>query len=370
MESFKSLRTAIAAVGLLTAGGAYAADIGTDAGTIVSNIATVNYQLNGVAQAAVNSNTDNFTVDRRINLTVAEVGNNFNGGLDSASPSLNQVLTFTVQNLSNSTQDFRLGYVQDATGTAGPAAPHAANGALDSFDTTNVRFFLDDGDGIYDAGDTLITFLDQVPEDETRTVHVVSDVPAGRAPGDISSGSLIAYAALGNTVGALGADEVQTAGADSQNAIDVVFADAAGDIDGARDGAHSDDDAYRIAALIVAKSSRVISDPFNLTVNPKRIPGAVVEYCIAVTNGFSTDITNTVVADDITGDPVTFVIGSLMTGSTDCGLNNGATEDEDAMGADETDPDGASFAGTTATGSFPTIPAGEVRRFQFRVTIN
>jgi uncharacterized repeat protein (TIGR01451 family) len=85
--------------------------------------------------------------------------------------------------------------------------------------------------------------------------------------------------------------------------VDTVFGDVAGDTDGARDGRHSDDDAYRIqtATLAVTKTSTVISDPFNLTTNPKRIPGAVVEYCITVENTGSASATAVVVSDVLTG---------------------------------------------------------------------
>jgi len=36
--------------------------------------------------------------------------------------------------------------------------------------------------------------------------------------------------------------------------------------------------------LVVVKQSTVLSDPFNSTSNPKRIPGALIEYRILVTN--------------------------------------------------------------------------------------
>ena len=66
-----------------------------------------------------------------------------------------------------------------------------------------------------------------------------------------------------------------------------MFADTNADGNVARDGIHFDEDDYTIlaASLTATKSSRVISDPFNGTTNPKMIPGAVVEYCIAVANG-------------------------------------------------------------------------------------
>jgi len=53
------------------------------------------------------------------------------------------------------------------------------------------------------------------------------------------------------------------------------------------------------ANITVAKSSTVMSDPVNGTTNPKRIPGAVVEYTILVTNTSGAQATNLTVTDDL-----------------------------------------------------------------------
>jgi hypothetical protein len=68
--------------------------------------------------------------------------------------------------------------------------------------------------------------------------------------------------------------------------IDTVFADAAGYADLLRDGRFSAGDEYAVAGATadVTKTAVVISDPMNGIVAPKAIPGAVVEYCIAVKN--------------------------------------------------------------------------------------
>ena len=82
----------------------------------------------------------------------------------------------------------------------------------------------------------------------------------------------------------------QTTGGDTAGTVEVVFADNVGTAtDGVlsgRNGSHSATNTYTIntADLIVTKTSAVISDPFNLTSNPKRIPGATIEYTITVSN--------------------------------------------------------------------------------------
>lgn len=77
------------------------------------------------------------------------------------------------------------------------------------------------------------------------------------------------------------------------------------------------------ALLIVSKTSAVVSDPVNGTVNPKLIPGAIVEYVINVRNvGAGTVTTGTINITDImpanmafaTGTPVTFANGTTASG--------------------------------------------------------
>lgn len=78
-----------------------------------------------------------------------------------------------------------------------------------------------------------------------------------------------------------------------------------------------------IAVLQVLKTSAVISDPVNGTVNPKLIPGAVVEYAITVTNiGTGTVDSGSIVIIDLmpadaayaVGTPVTFTNGTTPSG--------------------------------------------------------
>src|SRR5687767_2631415 len=45
--------------------------VGTAAGTDITNTATVNFSVGGVAQTPVNSNTTTFEVDRKVDLSVS-----------------------------------------------------------------------------------------------------------------------------------------------------------------------------------------------------------------------------------------------------------------------------------------------------------
>jgi uncharacterized repeat protein (TIGR01451 family) len=82
-------------------------------------------------------------------------------------------------------------------------------------------------------------------------------------------------------------------------------------------------------SLTIVKSSAVLSDPVNLTTNPKRIPRAVVRYDIVTTNsGPGTVDANTLTITDLvpantslyvattSGDPVVFINGAPVSGLT------------------------------------------------------
>lgn len=354
-----------AAAGVLMLGSQTALAAGTDANTDISNVATVDFQVATVAQPTATSNTVTFEVDRRINLAVAEVGA---ADTTVAPGSTNQVLAFDVTNTTNDTLDILLTTTQQVGG----AGPH---GDTDDFNANNVRIFRDDGDGVFDSGDTLVTALDNVVEDATVRVFVVSDIPAAQADGSLAAITLTGQAANAAT----GVAYTETAGADTEDGIDNnnadnVFADVAGDTDVARDGLHSDDDAYAVSAATVSvtKTVTVISDPLNLAVNPKRIPGAVLEYCIVVQNTGSSAADTVAVTDSLAGDPVTFVTGSIFAGgAADC--TGGTGEDDDAAGLDDTlsvTENTGNFAGSTVTTTVFTVPAAGSTSTRFRVTIN
>jgi hypothetical protein len=351
----KLLATAgVAAVAVLGANPAFAA--GTTANSTITNTATVNYQVGGVSQNAINA-VNNITVDRRINLTVAEVGN----ATTSVAPgSTARVTTFTVTNTSNAALDFGLSIVQQTGGTA-------SHGGTDSFDVTGAGTFLDtNGNGTYEAGtDTAITYLDEIAADATRTVFIVANIPIGETNGEVADVALVAQAREAGTAGTQGAVVTQTAGANTA-AMDTVFGDGTGTNDALRDGQHSDDDDYTIAApaLTVTKQSRVVSDPFNGATNPKMIPGATVEYCIVVANAAGGSSADSVALSDPLPAQTTYDSGyGIFQSGTYTGTAPTGTCNLDGTA-------GGSFSAGTVNGSLGTLAAGATRTIYFRVTIN
>jgi uncharacterized repeat protein (TIGR01451 family) len=336
----------------------------TAAGTTINNQATVSYSVGGSPQSS-NSNTASFLVDKKVNLAVAEVG----GTATKVSiGSTDQVTTFTVTNLTNATQDFRL--VGDQQTVSIPLL------GTDDFNVTSIRVYVDsNGNGTYDAGVDTATFIDELAPDATKTVFIVANIP-NTAGIHTAIVGLDAIVAAGGGSGSLGADLVATSllTADSPNTVDIVFADDAGLLDQVRDGQQWAFDAYTIdsAAVSMTKTVRVISDPYNLLANPKAIPGATLEYCLTVSNAGPGIATAVNISDALPAN-TTYVSNSLTVGGLGVGgqcVLNGTTEDDNATGADETDLYGGSFDGTTVRATLGSVLPLVPLTVAFRVTVN
>jgi uncharacterized repeat protein (TIGR01451 family) len=361
--------------------------VGTPANTPVDNLATVQYDVGATTQPVIessptgnstagvgNGTPTNFVVDDRVDLTVAE----FSGGYTVvAAGGLSEVLVFTVTNTGNATHDFSL----TATDQVGGADPF---GGTDNFDALPaVGIFVDaNADDVYQPGTDVGTWVDELGDDDAATVFVVRNIPGGQANGDVSAVRLTAQVAAAGGVGVQGADILaDDAGiADDPATVQIVFADGAGDIDAARDGAFSGTDAFRVGAaqISVSKTSQVLSDPINgpftgVAPFPKAIPGAVVEYTITVANAVaaSATATNVQVTDSLAAeiasgavvfDAAAYGVGGIQVtspnlyGGAATGLTNAADADEGDFTADVVTVTGISLdAGETATVRFRVV---------------
>jgi len=312
---------------------------GTVAGTTVTNTATVNFDVGSVPQTPV-TGTATFVVDDKVNLTVTN-----NAGATVVPGSTDQVLAFTLQNTGNKTHGYSL------------AASLGGGITMNS-----VRIYRDvNGDGNLDVGDTLYTGGTNVGDlapDATMRLLIVANTPAGATNGQISNYNLVATTLNAGTTTVTANDNSI---ADDKDTQQVVFADAAGPADALRDGRHSATGTYTVstATLNVAKTSTVISDPFNGAVNPKRIPGAVVRYSIVVTNSGAANATNVVVRDAIPAN--TTYAASTIT------LN--AVAQTDAGGDDSADM-GATNAGEVTATIGALASGGGSATVTFDVTVN
>lgn len=119
--------------------------------------------------------------------------------------------------------------------------------------------------------------------------------------------------------------------------------------------------------LSVTKISQVISDPISGMTNPKAIPGAVLQYCILVANAGSATVTSVSATDNIPGN-VTYTAASMKSGAN-CG-SAATVEDDDATGADENDPFGASISGTSLVATAATLGPADAYALTFQVIVD
>jgi uncharacterized repeat protein (TIGR01451 family) len=331
-----------------------AAAAGTAAGTTITNSITLDYKVGGVTQSTATA-SDTFTVDRKI--VLSNVSND--ATTISVSPGqANVITTFTVSNASNAPLDFALTPSQLSGGTA-------AHTGTDNFNGTNLRVFVDvNNNGVYDSTTDTATYIDQLAADDSRKVFVIVDVPLGRLTGDVAGVKLNAQAAEATAAGTLGAIVTQTTGANTSG-VDTVFAEG-GQSNGnvQYDGQEFALDDYTVAAaaLSVTKTSKIISDPVNNTTNPKMIPGAVVEYCIAVSNATGSATATNISISDTLPTQTTYLsafgikINGTLTGTT-CNSDGAA---------------GGSYASGVVSGALADILAGptNAKTLVFRVTVN
>lgn len=308
------LAAGLLALGMIQTAGA----VGTASGTNVDNFAVVDYQVGGVDQAQISSDTASFLVDNKIDLTVATA----DGAAIVVIPGdTMRVLTYTLTNNGNTTQDYSLAAV-GGTGTF--------FSVTDNFDAANVSVYVDaNNNGIYDPLVDVAGYVDELMADSSVAIFVVADIPLTQVDGDGAIYDLVAQTALGGSPGSQGADilnddngNISPGGTandipDDPATIQIVFADGAGSVDGAKDGRFSSRDVYVVgsAVLAVNKTSVVTTDPINGASNPKAIPGATILYTINIANSGSAPADSVVLSDQIPAN-TTFTGGSVATSNS------------------------------------------------------
>lgn len=362
--------TAIAAVAVAAPALAQSTPPATTAGTVVSNTAQASYTVNGNAQTT-QSNTATFLVDRKVNLTVVAAS--------SATTSVNfgdtgAVATFRVTNTTNATQDFLL--------TLAQVMPVGLLVGADNFDLDNVRILVDvDGDGLYNPAVDTATFIDELEADRTRAVFVVGDIPSNNPAATGAQIGLQAIVAAGGATGTQGLPLVPTPlNTVNQDAeIDIVFADNDNDgllgYDAARNGRGWAYASFAVTttnvSLSVTKSSSVLSDNVS-GINPKALPGAVVQYCLTVQNATPSIPATNVNLTDVIPAHTTYVPGSLSVGgvgSNGVCLLNGISIADNGSGTGAYR--GSYDAGTrTVTATIASVPGNSSVAASFRVTID
>ena len=328
---------------------------GTDAGTTVTNSATVDYTVGANPQTAVVSNAADFLVDRRVDFTLTADGTS-----DTVNPG-DTGLTFdmTLQNDSNSVMDYEITLTQLAS------TDPAVNGNVDTdVDVANVVF---------------TTYVDNIAEDANTVISVTGDALLTFVNADVANIRITATARdpsgdAGNII--VLADT--SASPDDPNVVDNVLADAG------NDGVESGEDGMVVAsaAVTVSKSYGVFSDPINNTTNPKAIPGAIIEYVITIDNTAGAVDATAISISDVVDANVEFCNAANCgaepyaggTGNIDFG--NGASVCLAEDGGTDTNGDGCvltagtlTIAGSDLAGTPITVAAAATLEIRFRVRI-
>jgi uncharacterized repeat protein (TIGR01451 family) len=300
---------------------------GTPAGTNITNVATATYELPNGGETSVDSNIVTLKVDELLDVSVA-----WGDPADVAtSPGLTgQLFKFTVTNGGNGTESFTLGTV--------------ANGGGDDFDPTVTAIILDsNANGAFDAGvDTVYVPGANDPQldpDESRTVFVLSAIPALAGDGHRGRVDLTAVARTGS-----GAPGTSFAGL-GQGGGDAVV--------GATGADAEDDGYYRVARATVAfVKSATVADLFG---GDAAAPGATITYTLAATVSGSGSLANLRVSDAVpTG--TTYKAGSLTL--------------EGSSLTDAADADSGNFTGTGIAVGLGTVAAGTTKTITFQVKID
>jgi len=306
------------------AGPAFAA--GAPANTAISNTAQATFtDPNGQPQT-VNSNTSTLRVDELLGAVV--VSNNA-GNVGVLSPDNDRPLSFTITNPGNGSEAYAL-------------TPNASLGG-DQYDPTDVRIFLDNGNGIFEPGvDTLYAPGVNDPvlaPDQSRVVFISSDTPAGRATGDTAKAQLVATAVTGS-----GAPGTTFAG-QGAGGVDAVV--------GATTATANAQGTYAVSqALTTLTKTQTVLDPFGGS-NP--VPGAVITYSIQFALSGSGTITGAQIDDTIPAN-TTYVAGSLQLDA--------------APLTDAADPDAGRFTGSAIAVTLGSVTAPITHTVDFRVRIN
>ena len=349
MKRNRQLLGAVSAFSLICMTSMPAMAEGTEAGTEIVNTVSVGYSVGGVAQTAV-GDSDTFYVDRKVNVVVAAVGTSPN----VANGETSIVREFSVENLSNAAMGYALSVSQEA-------------GA--AFAISNVVIFIDaDDDDVVDSGEA-VTYIDSLDPDELQYVKVMFDVPTGITNGTATDIILTANAVEPGSSGAT--EVVDSAGANTAGTgptdIETVLADGSGETDSDNQGDHSAKHTVTVdaASVSVAKTSTVISDPVNGTSSPMAIPGAVVEYCIVVSNASGATATDIAVSDDFSSEAASLEFAPDEYASGGDIMVNGDGSCTGGSSVDKSYTTGT----TTVSNALNDVAAGESLSLRFRVTI-
>jgi uncharacterized repeat protein (TIGR01451 family) len=301
--------------------------IGAPANTPISNTAQATFTDPDGQPRTVNSNTATLRVDEVLGAVVVS---NDAGNVGVLSPDNDRPLSFTLTNPGNGSEAFAL-------------VPNASLGG-DQYDPTDVRIFLDDGDNIFEPGqDTLYALGVNDPvlaPDQSITVFISSDTPAGRATGDTAAGLLTATAVTGSGSPGTTFAGQGTGGVDAVVGATTATANATG--------------TYAVVqTLATLTKSQSVSDPSG---GSSPVPGATITYTITMALAGTGTITNAQIDDSIPAN-TTYIAESIVLDST-------------TLLSDAADSDEGRFTGSAVAVTLGSVTAPASHTVTFQVRIN
>ncbi len=308
------------------------------AGSVISNTVTLNYSIGGVPTVA-NSNTASFVVAELINVTLtlqaaAPVSVN--------SPDVGRAITVLLTNTGNGSEAFSLTRNNALAGdqfnpaNAAAGAIFLENGLQPGFQATGPNADTPYVPGVNDP---------VLAADETRTIHVVSDIPAGVALGGLGNVGITASSLTPGASGAVPGTGLPGAGTGGVIAV-VGGSQATSTVIGS----------YIVSgfAVAIAKSVLLVQDPKggNLI-----MPGSVLTYRLVLSVTGAGTANNLTVSDPLPLE-TTFIAGSIKV--------NGVTR------TDAVDADNADYTPATRTVSarFGNTLSPATQTVDFQVTVN
>ena len=314
---------------------ASAAAVGTDAGRRIDNVAQAMFDIGGVAQPGVSSNTVSVTVDEVLDVVVIDAAA---APVQVTSGASAAPLWFTVANTGNGSEAFRL--VFDTAVLGDDFDPSGSSIYLESNGTPGLQVGAG-GDTSYVAGTNDPTLA----RDTSLSVYVASNIPGGLAAGAL--GRVAVRAVARSVYVASGTDDPANPAFPAPGTAYPGAGDAAlgggGNVTAVVGISYAQatlllraEGTYRVNAALVAlnKTVAAITDPFG---GNTLVPGSVIRYAITVTVAGAGAVENLVIRDPIPGAMV-YVPGSLVVSALPAGQQ--ADDDFAPIGSDNTGFDG------------------------------
>ncbi len=298
---------------------------GTRAGSTISNTASASFDTGG-GTTTVDSNRVDLLVDEMLDVTV-DSGNP--ADVPTTPGATGQVLTFAVTNNGNGVEAFGLSTVANAGG--------------DNYDPVVTQIYLDNGDGIFDAGtDTLYTTGANDPSldpDQSITVFVLATTPGTVVDGNRGIVSLVAAAKTGT------GDPGDSFAGQGEGGGDAVVGSTGAD--------GQDAGVFTVsAATVTLVKSAAVTNALG-TIDP--IPGATITYTIVASVAGSGSVSGLAITDNIPADTA-YVPGSITLGGS-------------AL-SDAADADAGDYNGTRISVALGTVAGGQTRTVTFQTKID